>query len=199
MVSGLAKLLDLFIQIFRMATPWTIVNSYERVIVLRLGGGKLMSSKGQPYQRVLSPTDGLWGSGLHLMIPFIDNTLIPINIVPALVTYPTQVFQSKDGTIFLTRVHMLWRVNDVVTFLLDVEDAGSVLSDAAAGITRRIVSEMSNVELLGTEIEAKLTIATRSRTKKFGVYVEAVYISELAPTSLKGGVMKIDTGAGPIG
>lgn len=193
MISGLAKLLDLITQLFRLATPWTVINSYSRGVVLRLGGGKLRSPKGQPYARVVGPTDGVFGTGLHFMWPFIE-TVTGWNVVPALATYPNQVFQSANGTTFLTLVHMLWRVDNIVTFLLDIEDAQDILADAAAGITRRLVAEMSDEDLLGTALEAKLTTATRNRTKRFGVYVEAVYISELAPTSLRGGIMRIDSG-----
>ena len=193
MISGLAKLVDLIVQLFKLATPWTVIYSYQSAVVLTLGGGKLESPKGQPYSRVIGPRDGFMGTGLHFMWPFIEN-VYPRNVVPALATYPNQVFQSADGTTFLTLVHMLWRVKNIVTFVLDVEDAGDVISDAAAGITRRLVSEMSDKDLLGSALEAKLTTATRARSKRFGVYVETVYISELAPTGLKGGIMRIDSG-----
>ena len=193
MISGLAKLVDLFVQLFKLATPWTIVSSYQRGVVLRLGGGSLNSPKGQPYSRVIGPTDGFRGTGLHFMIPFLEavNTA---NIVPAMATYPNQVFASAKGTTFLTLVHLLWRVDDIVTFLLDIEDAGDVLADAAAGITRRLIAGMNDDELAGTGLEAALTTAVRNRTKRFGVYVEAVYISELAPTSLRGGIMRVEHG-----
>ena len=193
MISGLAKLVDLMVQLFRLATPWTIINAYQRGVVLRLGGGSFESDRGQPYARVIGPSDGFMNTGLHFMIPFIEavNTA---NVVPAMGTYPNQVFQSKDGTTYLTLVHLLWRVDNVVTFLLDVEDAADVLADAAAGITRRIIAGMTDTELEGEAIEPKLTIATRNRTRRFGVYIEAVYISELAPTSLRGGVMRVETG-----
>jgi regulator of protease activity HflC (stomatin/prohibitin superfamily) len=193
MISGLAKLVDLLVQLFKLATPWTVVNSYQLGVVLRLGGGPQASDKGRPYARVIGPSDGVRGTGLHFMWPFIEavNT---VNVVPAMAAYPNQVFASAEGTTFLTLVHLLWRVDDVVTFILDIEDAGDVLADAAAGITRRLIAGMSNEELGGTELEAKLTASVRNRTKRFGVYVEAVYISELAPTSLRGGIMRVEAG-----
>ena len=192
MISGLAKLVDLMVQLFKLATPWTVVNSYQRGVVLRLGGGKCSSAKGQPYSRVIGPSDGFIGTGLHFMIPFIEDTM-RANIVPAMSNYPNQVFASAEGTTYLTLVHLLWRIEDIVTFLLDVEDAADVLGDAAAGITR-LISGMSDTELSGTDLEANLTKAVRNRAKRFGVYVEMVYISELAPTSLRGGIMRVETG-----
>jgi regulator of protease activity HflC (stomatin/prohibitin superfamily) len=193
MISGLAKLVDLFIQLFKLATPWTVVNSYQRGVILRLGGGSLRSEKNHPYSRVIGPMDGFMGTGLHFMVPFIEDVM-RANIVPAMASYPNQVFSSAKGTTFLTLVHVLWRVEDIVTFLLDVEDAADVLSDAAAGITRRLIASMNDEELIGTALEAKLITAVRSRTKRFGVYVESVYISELAPTSLRGGIMRVEMG-----
>jgi regulator of protease activity HflC (stomatin/prohibitin superfamily) len=193
MISGLAKLVDLMVQLFRLATPWTVINSYQLGVVLRLGGGGLESPKGHPYARVIGPADGFMGTGLHFMVPFLETVTVA-NIVPALASYPNQVFASADGTTFLTLVHLLWRVEDIVTFLLDVEDAADVLADAAAGITRRMVAGLNDMELQGEAIEPKLTTAVRNRTKRFGVYVEAVYVSELAPTSLRGGIMRVETG-----
>lgn len=193
MISGLAKLVDLMIQLFKLATPWTVVNSYQRGVVLRLGGGPRSSDKGHPYARVIGPSDGFRGTGLHFMIPFVEDVM-RANVVPAIASYPNQVFASAKGTTFLTLVHVLWRVENIITFLLDVEDAADVLSDAAAGITRRLIAGMNDSELGGTALEATLTAAIRNRTKRFGVYVEAVYISELAPTSLLGGIMRVEHG-----
>ena len=193
MISGLAKLVDLFVQLFKLATPWTVVNSYQRGVVLRLGGGPLNSPKEHPYARVIGPTDGFKGTGLHFMIPFLE-VVTSVNVVPAMSAYPNQVFASANGTTYLTLVHLLWRVDDIVTFILDVEDAGDVLGDAAAGITRRLIAGMDDAALTGTDLEAKLTASVRARAKRFGVYVEMVYISELAPTSLRGGIMRVETG-----
>ncbi len=193
MITGLAKLVDLIVQLFKLATPWTVVNSYSRTVILRLGGGSLKSPKGQPYARVIAPTDGFLGTGLHFMVPFLETTM-SWPIVPAMSSYPNQVFRSKNGTTYLTLVHILWRVEDVVTFMLDIENASDVLSDASAGITRRHIAGLTDSELEGTDIEPKLTIAIRARAKRFGVYIESVYISELAPTSLRGGIMRMETG-----
>lgn len=193
MISGLAKLVDLMVQLFKLATPWTVVNSYQRGVILRLGGGALRSEKGRPYSREIGPDDGFRGTGLHFMIPFVED-IMRANIVPAMSTYPNQVFRSSNGTTYLTLVHLLWRIEDIVTFLLDIEDARDVLSDASAGITRRLIAGMNDSELTETALEAKLTTAVRARAKRFGVYVETVYISELAPTSLSGGIMRIETG-----
>ena len=193
MISGLAKLVDLMVQLFKLATPWTVVNSYQRGVVLRLGGGKLRSEKNHPYAREIGPMDGFRGTGLHFMIPFFEDVM-RTNVVPAIASYPNQVFASSKGTTFLTLVHVLWRVENIVTFLLDVDDAADVLSDAAAGITRRLIAGMDDAELTGIALETKLTTAVRNRTKRFGVYVESVYISELAPTSLRGGIMRVETG-----
>ncbi len=193
MISGLAKLVDLMVQLFKLATPWTVVNSYQRGVVLRLGAGPLMSDRGQPYARVIGPLDGFRGTGLHFMWPFIE-AVSTANIVPAMSAYPNQVFASEEGTTYLTLVHLLWRIEDIVTFLLDVEDAGDVLGDAAAGITRRLIAGLTDKELRGIDLESKLTASVRARAKRFGVYVEKVYISELAPTSLRGGILRVEHG-----
>ena len=77
MISGLAKLVDLMVQLFKLATPWTVMNSYQHGVVLRLGGGSLRSGKNHPYARVIGPTDGFMGTGLHFMIPFVEAVGCP--------------------------------------------------------------------------------------------------------------------------
>ena len=127
------------------------------------------------------------------MVPFLETTM-GWPIVPAMSSYPNQVFRSKDGTTYLTLVHIFWKVEDIVTFLLDVENASDVLGDASAGIARRAIAGMTDSELIGTDLETKLTASIRARAKRFGVYVEKVYISELAPTSLRGGILRVEHG-----
>jgi regulator of protease activity HflC (stomatin/prohibitin superfamily) len=193
MLSGFAKLVDLMVQLFSLATPWTVINSYSRGVVLTLGGGRKRSPKGNPYSRVIGPMDGVFGTGLHFMWPFIQ-TIHTENVVPALSSYPNQVFASSTGTTYLTLVHLLWSIEDIVTFILDVESASDVLADSAAGITRRLIASYDDQTLKGTNLEAELTKSVRNRTKRFGVYIDAVYISELAPTSLRGGILRVETG-----
>lgn len=191
--SGLTKLLELMIEMWDAFIPVFVVDSYEEAVVLRLGGGKLRSPKGRPYSRAVGPTDGLFRTGLHLKWPLAER-VISMNVVPAIDSYPNQCFRSKDGTTYLTAVHILWRVEDPVVFTLDIESASDVLSDAAAGITRRLIAQMTDEELQEERFEAELTTRTRNRTKRFGVYIEQTYVSELAPTGLRHGVMRIQGG-----
>ena len=191
--SGFSKLLDLIIHFWEALVPWQVIDSYEAGVVLRLGGGSGRSPTGRPYARCISPTDGLWGSGLHLKWPLAES-VITMNVVPAIDSVPNQAFRSKQGTIYLTEVHILWRIENPVIFTLDIESASDVLSDATAGITRRLIAQMTDEELGQEAFEAELTTRIRNRTKRFGVYIEQVYVSELAPTGLRHGILRIQGG-----
>lgn len=188
-------MLDLLILFWEKLVFWFVVVSYEEAVVLFLGGGRKRSPGGQPYSRKVGPMDGLLGTGLHFKWPMLE-TVISANVVPAVATYPNQVFQSSDGTAYLTQVHLLWRIVDPVIFTLDVESAADVLESAAAGITRRLVAQMTDEELHDRAFETELTTRVRQRTKRFGVYIDQVYVSELAPTGLRHGVMRLQGAEG---
>ena len=194
MTSGFAKLIDLIAQFWQDLKPWVVIDSFEMGVVLRLGGGPQQSPGGRPYARVIGPGDGLWGTGLHPMWPFLESILVD-NVVPAMATFPNQVFTSADGTTYLTQMHVLWRIDDIVTFMLDIEDGSDVLADAVAGTARRIISSKTDAELLDERLETQIAERCRTRAKRFGVGIPGIYISELAPTGLKSGVLRVETGA----
>ena len=166
--------------------PWLIIDSFEEAVILRLGGGRQRSPDGHPYHKVLGP-------GLHPRIPFADQPFRQ-NVVPESSTYNPQTFVSKDGTAYLCQFHVLHRIDDIVTFTCDVENAESVLVDAVAGTLRRVIATLSDDELKEDSLEQYLTARARSRAKRFGIYVERVFVSELAPMGLSKGVLRIGGG-----
>jgi len=188
-MTGLARLIDLILEFWRDLIPWIIIDSFEQAVILRLGAGKLNSPGGRPYHRVIGP-------GLHWRLPFADQPFRQ-NVVPESSTFSPQVFVSKDGAAYLCQFHVLHTIIDIVTYTCDVEDADSVLTDAIAGTLRRVIATLTDEELRGDNLETLLTARARSRAKRFGIYVERVYVSELAPMGLRRGVIRIGSG-GPI-
>ena len=185
-MTGFAKLVDLLLEFWRDLIPWLIIDSFEQAVILRLGGGRQRSPDGHPYHKVLGP-------GLHLRIPFADQWFRQ-NVVPESSTYNPQTFVSRDGTAYLCQFHVLHRIDDIVTFTCDVENAESVLVDAVAGTLRRVIATLSDNELKEDSLEQLLTTRARGRAKRFGVYVERVFVSELAPMGLAKGVLRIGGG-----
>lgn len=174
--------IDLMIRVFGTLKFWAVVDSYEGGVVLRWGGGKKSSPGGHPYHRVVTP-------GLHWLRPLADR-MLQFSVVLESNTYAPQVFQSKEGTSYLCQFHCMFEVDNVVVHALDVADTDSVMVDAIAGTLRKIISAMTDEELRTENLEQKLTERSRGRAKRFGVRVERVYISELAPVGLKYGVIR---------
>ena len=185
-MTGFARLIDLLVEFWRDLIPWFIVDSYEQAVVLRLGAGPLQSPGGRPYHRVVGP-------GPHWRIPFIDQ-YFKQNVVPESGTFNPQVFLSLEGTAYLCQFHVLHSISDIVTYTCDVENADSVLTDAVAGTLRRVIATMTDEELRGDDLETYLTTRARTRAKRFGIYVERVFVSELAPMGLRRGVLRIGSG-----
>ena len=185
-MTGFARLIDLLIEFWRDLLPWFIVDSFEQAVILRLGAGKLLSPGGRPYHRVVGP-------GPHWRIPFIDQ-YFKQNVVPESSTFNPQTFVSKDGTAYLCQFHALHSIRDIVTYTCDVENADSVLTDAVAGTLRRVIAGMTDAELQEDSLETYLTRRARTRAERFGIYLERVFVSELAPMGLRRGVLRIGSG-----
>lgn len=185
-MTGFARLIDLILEFWRDLLPWLVIDSFEQAVVLRLGGGRQRSEGGRPYHKVLGP-------GPHWRLPFADQPLRQ-NVVLESATYAPQTFVSKDGTAYLCQFHVLHRIDDIVTFTCDVEDAEAVLVDAVAGTLRRVIATMPDEELREDSLEQVLTARARVRAKHFGIYVDRVYVSELAPMGLRRGVLRIGGG-----
>ncbi len=182
--------IDLMVRVFRHFKFWAVVDSFEGGVILRWGGGKRLSPGGHPYHRVVGP-------GLHWLRPLADK-VIKFSIVLESNTYAPQVFQSKDGTSYLCQFHCMFEVEDVVVHMLDVESTDSAMVDAIAGTLRKIISTMTDEELRTENLEQKLTERSRGRAKRFGVRVERVYISELAPVGLRNGIIRHSGSVGAV-
>lgn len=180
------QVVDLILHFGTNLKPWIVINSFEEAVVLRLGGGRQLSPGGRPYHKVLGP-------GLHARFPFADQ-IYEQNVVPESSTFNPQTFVSKDGTAYLCQFHALHSIKDIVTYTCDVENADSVLTDAVAGTLRRVVASLTDEELKEDGLEQLLTERARGRAKRFGIYVERVFVSELAPMGLSKGVLRIGSG-----
>lgn len=174
--------IDLLIKVFGTLKCWEIIKSYEQGVVLRWGAGKLQSPGGHPYHRVIGP-------GLHWLRPISDSVL-KTSVVLESSTYAPQVFLSKGGIAYLCQFHATYTVEDILVHMVDVYDTDSVMVDAIAGTLRKIIARMTDEDLLTENLEQKLTERSRSRASKFGLRIERVYISELAPVGLKNGVIR---------
>ena len=76
---------------------------------------------------------------------------------------------------------IIYRIADVQTFLLEVYDAQDALSDMTQSIIKNVVMDKSLEECIDTEIDNLLSKKARVEAKKWGVEIQQVTLTDLAP------------------
>lgn len=165
MAERLIDFISRFIQMFVFVRT---VDCYEKAVLLRLG----------KYKRTLQP-------GPHLVFPFMIDAVLKANVVTDTMELPPQAFATKDDIDCVATAVVTFNIRDVAKFLLEVEDAESVLSDATRGPIRQVLCSKSWPELQsgGTAVDEEITKAARKKAFQFGIEITNVSLSDLIRTT----------------
>jgi len=144
------------------ALPWFIVREYEGAIVLVLGR----------YSRTLGP-------GIHFKGPFISEVLVE-NTNWDTMDSDFQSLTTKDGHNVVVSAIVKYRVVDVRTFVIDVENARSALCDIVAREIARVVLNTEWDGLRTQDIDKETTIVVRREAKKWGIEIDTVTLTNRA-------------------
>ena len=74
-----------------------------------------------------------------------------------------------------------YKIADVKIFLLEVFDAQDALSDMSQSIIKNVIMSMSMDECTDSELDNTLTKKVRVEARKWGVEVQQVTLTDLAP------------------
>jgi len=157
------KLVDLLVQWIEQLLPVVIIPSYEEGV--RLCFGK--------FRKVLSP-------GIHFKIPFADEILRQ-HVVVTTISLPAQSLYTLDKQNFVVKGVIKYKIADVKTFLLEVYDAKDALSDMTMSIIKNIVISIPAEMCIDPELDALLTKKARVEAKKWGVEIQQVTLTDVAP------------------
>ena len=157
------KLVELLINWWIEIKPMVIIRDYEEAVLLRFG----------TFKRVLKP-------GLHFKVPFFDE-VIDQHVVITTLSLDAQSLYTKDKQNIVVKGVIKYRIADVKIFLLEVWDAQDALSDMSASIIKNVIMSMSLDECTDSEIDNLLTKKVRVEAKKWGVEVQQVTLTDLAP------------------
>lgn len=108
----IAKLIDTLLSVWWALIPWTVLDPYERGVLLRLGR----------YKRTLSP-------GFHWKVPFNFDTVLTCNTAPTSTTFYVEYERPYTRSVTLA---VFWKIRSPKKFLLEVEDAKGTLMDLVA-------------------------------------------------------------------
>ena len=157
------KLVELLINWWIEIKPIVIIRDYEEAVLLRFG----------IFKRVLKP-------GLHLKIPFFDE-VIDQHVVITTLSLDAQSLYTKDKQNIVVKGVIKYRIADVKIFLLEVWDAQDALSDMSSSIIKNVIMSMTLDECTDSEMDNLLTKKVRVEAKKWGVEVQQVTLTDLAP------------------
>lgn len=157
------KIVEIISHWFFEIIPMLIVPSYEEGVLLRFG----------KYKKNVS-------SGLVFKIPIVDQ-VITHHIVMTTMTLPAQSLYTQDKQNIVVKGVVKYKIADVKTFLLEVYDANDVISDMTQSIIKNVIMSKSMNECTIQDIDNMLTKKVRVEVRKWGVDVQQVTLTDLAP------------------
>jgi regulator of protease activity HflC (stomatin/prohibitin superfamily) len=160
----LDKLLDFLASVWKELVPIVVLHPYDGAVQLRLGRAL----------RVLE------GGGWYWKVPFADD-IVNDHVVPRTTRLNGLATTTSDGKAIGFDAVVTWRISDVRKAMLDVSDLRDAIADSCAGV---IGTELSNASWLaiihGNTVE-DLTAACRKRGWKWGVEIQQVQLTGVAP------------------
>lgn len=157
------KLVELLTNWWLELKPLVIIRDYEEAVLLRFGN----------FKKVLKP-------GLHFKIPMFDE-VIDQHVVVTTLSLDAQSLYTLDKQNIVVKGVIKYKISDVKTFLLEVYDAQDALSDMSQSIIKNVIMSMTLEECTDVELDNTLTKKVRVEARKWGVEVQQVTLTDLAP------------------
>lgn len=160
---GFEKLIDLIVQFLEFFRFCTIVDCYERGVLLRFGN----------FRKALEP-------GLRWQLPFFIDRIITENVVPKLHQLPTQSVATKDDKQIAMGAVICYSIRSIEKAILEVESVNHAVNDACQTAILDLIVASTWDEIRGPEFGDALTAKCRKRAWKYGIEIESVRFCELA-------------------
>ena len=160
-------LADWFEWLVELLKFWSIVDQYEEGVLLRLGR----------YKRSLTP-------GLVWHLPLYLDRVLTDNVVPTTLNLDEQILTSLGGQTLVISIMIRWRIHDIRKILLEVEDAEEVLADCSMGELARSVQNSESREIMSADWIDTLYRRIRRRGWAWGIEVQEVQVTDLAPAKV---------------
>jgi regulator of protease activity HflC (stomatin/prohibitin superfamily) len=157
------KLIDIVTNWASSLAPFVIVNPYEEGVLNRAG----------KFKKIVSP-------GIYFKIPIIDEVVTQYTVTTTL-SLPAQSLYTIDKQNIVVKGVVKYKISDVKVFLLEVYDAQDAISDMTQSIIKNIIMSKTLDECIDPEIDNILTKKARVEVKKWGVEINQVTLTDLAP------------------
>jgi regulator of protease activity HflC (stomatin/prohibitin superfamily) len=160
----LDKLLDILAAIWREMVPIEALHPYNGAVQLRMG--RML--------RVLEGGHWYW------KIPFVDY-IVHECVVPRTERLTGLATTTSDGKAIGFDAVITYRISDIQKALLEVSDLKDAIADSCAGIIGTELSNSSWADIVHGNTVELLTKACRARAWKWGVEIQLVQLTGVAP------------------
>lgn len=157
------KLIEVILEWWSQILPFIIIRDYEQAVLLRFG----------IFHKVIMP-------GIHFKIPFFDE-VIDQHVVTTTLSLDAQSLYTQDKQNIVVKGIIKYKIIDVKIFLLEVYDAQDALSDMSQSIIKNVIMSMTLEECIDPEMDNTLTKKVRVEARKWGVEVQQVTLTDIAP------------------
>jgi regulator of protease activity HflC (stomatin/prohibitin superfamily) len=158
------KLLEILQSLGHELLPVKIMTPFAGGVQLRMGA----------YLRTLD--GGKW----YWKIPLFDE-VIEEHVVPRTERLTGLATTTADGKAIGFDAVVTYRISDVRKAILDVQDLKDAISDSCAGAIGTELSNVTWVDIIHGNMVEALTAACRKRGWKWGVEIQLVQLTGVAP------------------
>ena len=167
----LDKLLEFLKEIWSDLIPVAVLNPYTGGVQIRMG----------------KPLRMLEGGNWYWKIPFADYILHDF-VVPRTERLIGLATTTSDGKAIGFDAVITYRISDIQKALLEVHDLKDAIADSCAGIIGTELSNKMWSEIVHGDTVDELTAACKKRGNKWGVNIQSVQLTGVAPVKNLQGV-----------
>jgi len=150
-----SKLFDKLVEFVELFQCWTYVPEFERGVILRVG----------KFHRYLEP-------GFQWLMPLALEQDIHVNVKPEPVYLDVQSLETADGYSCNIQVGLIWRIVNPRLFLIENEDAESIITMLASGIVTDLVHELKWAEVKKPKFLSSLKRRLNHKARKRGAEID---------------------------
>ena len=154
----ISQILDIIKTLGTSFAFWVVIDPWQAGVILRLG----------KFNRKLD-------IGFHLKIPFIETAIVQ-NTATTTTSLSAQSIAAPDGIVYTVEGVVKWSVSDIKPYSCDIWDSENVIIDSAKSAMAEVISRHGAKDI-GSQVASKARIAL----KKYGIAVDTVTITTLAP------------------
>jgi len=154
----ISQIIELLKSLGVSAAFGVVIDPWQAGVILRLG----------KFNRKLDV-------GFHWKIPFFETAIVQ-NTATTTTVLSAQSITAPDGIVYTVEGVVKWSVSDIRPFSCDIWDGENVIIDSAKSAMADIISNNG-----AKDIGNQVAIKARNSLRKYGIAVDTVTITTLAP------------------